>query len=101
MTIDILSYVEQKGMRMEIRIEGAETQASFMLAALRDVRMDDRERKKKLEEAEKAAKGVVAVRGPLLGPAIKDDSADSSRARTSTFAAAEPALTTTQLLLFT
>ena len=42
-----------------------------MLAALRELREDSRELKKKREETESADKGEVL--GPLLGPAIKSD----------------------------
>lgn len=42
-----------------------------MLAALRELREDSRELKKKRKETESADKGEVL--GPLLGPAIKSD----------------------------
>lgn len=42
-----------------------------MLAALREIREDNRELKKKKKETESADKGEVL--GPLLGPAIKSD----------------------------
>ena len=42
-----------------------------MLSALRELRADDKERKKKQAESETADKGTIL--GPLLGPAIKSD----------------------------
>jgi hypothetical protein len=67
----IFAYVEEKGMEMDISVEQARYQGAFMLAALRELREDSRELKKKREETESADKG--AVLGPLLGPAIKSD----------------------------
>ena len=56
---------------MEVGIREASTQAAFMLSALREIRADGRELKKKQQEGEAAAKGLIL--GPLLGPAISDD----------------------------
>merc|ERR1711935_811853 len=69
---EIFFYVEQKGMQMDIGIRGASTQAAFMLSALREIRADGREQKKKKnQEGDAGSQGVVL--GPLLGPAIKSD----------------------------
>lgn len=68
---EIFYYVEEKGMEMEIEVRKAKRQAAFMLSALRELRADDKERKKKQAESETADKGTIL--GPLLGPAIKAD----------------------------
>ena len=65
---EIFYYVEQKGMEMDIGIRNASTQAAFMLAALRELRADGKDTKKKHTGDEQDA-----VLGPLLGPAIKED----------------------------
>jgi hypothetical protein len=44
--------VEEKGMEMEIEVRKAKRQAAFMLAALRELRADDRALKKKQHESE-------------------------------------------------
>jgi hypothetical protein len=75
LTAEIFSYVEEKGMEMEISVKAAKDQAAFMLAALREIREDSLELKKKRKESETAAKG--AILGPLLGPAIKADKGPS------------------------
>lgn len=56
---------------MEIEVRQAATQAAFMLSALREIRADGRELKKKRQETESEEKGSVL--GPLLGPAVKAD----------------------------
>jgi hypothetical protein len=68
---EICYYVHEKGMEMEIRILRAQNQASFMLSALREIRADGLELKKKRQETE--AQEVGAILGPLLGPKIKED----------------------------
>mmetsp|Transcript_2 Transcript_2/g.3 ORF Transcript_2/g.3 Transcript_2/m.3 type:complete len:967 (+) Transcript_2:75-2975(+) len=70
-TDEIFYYVEEKGMEMEIGVKVAKNQAAFMLSALRELRADDRDKKKKEQESKTGEKG--AVLGPLLGPAIKAD----------------------------
>jgi VAD1 Analog of StAR-related lipid transfer domain len=70
-TDEIFSYVEEKGMEMEIGVKEARYQASFMLAALREMREESREAKKKRQEVESSDKGDIL--GPLLGPLIKAD----------------------------
>jgi len=70
-TDEICFYVEEKGMEMEIQICNAATQAAIMLSALREIRADEQELKKKRQESEAHEKG--AVLGPLLGPAIRAD----------------------------
>jgi len=60
-------------MEMNISVKQSRYQAAFMLAALRELREDSRELKKKRKETESADKGQVL--GPLLGPAIKSDKA--------------------------
>jgi hypothetical protein len=69
--VEIFFYVEEKGMEMEVDIRDASTQAAFMLSALRELRADGRELKKKRKESELASKGTIL--GPLLGPRIKSD----------------------------
>jgi VAD1 Analog of StAR-related lipid transfer domain len=69
--IEIFSYVEEKGMEMEIKILSTDNQAAFMLSALRDLRQDTKAKKSKKKETEGEDKGVVL--GPLMGPAIKSD----------------------------
>ena len=58
-------------MEMEVEICEASKQAAFMLSALRELRADGREFKKKQKETESDTKGTIL--GPLLGPAIKED----------------------------
>jgi hypothetical protein len=68
---EIFFYVEEKGMEMEVDIREAYNQAAFMLSALRELRADGRELKKKQNESETDGKGSLL--GPLLGPAFKED----------------------------
>lgn len=70
-TDEIFYYVEEKGMDMDIGIRDASTQAAFMLSALREIRADGQEMKKKQKEGEADGKGTIL--GPLLGAAIKED----------------------------
>ena len=56
---------------MDLSVKDAKDQASFMMAALREMRFDEKERKKKKAEAEGEEEATVL--GPLLGPAIKED----------------------------
>lgn len=70
---DIFFYIEEKGMEMEIRVCRSEKQAAFMLSALRELRADGEELKKKRQESESQEKGPVL--GPLMGPAIAADKA--------------------------
>lgn len=70
-TDEIFFYVEEKGMEMEIKICRADIQAAFMLSALREIRADGKELKKKQQETELQEKGQIL--GPYLGPAVKDD----------------------------
>lgn len=58
-------------MEMDISVKRSRYQAAFMLAALRELREDSRELKKKQKETESAEKGTVL--GPFLGPSIKSD----------------------------
>ena len=53
---------------MDIDIRNASTQTAFMLSALREIRADGREFKKKQQGEDKGT-----ILGPLLGPAIKED----------------------------
>lgn len=72
-TDDIFFYVEKKGMEMQLGIKRNNDQASFMLAALREIR--DGEKKGNIEDDEdEDAKPIL---GPYLGPAIKDDTSDA------------------------
>jgi hypothetical protein len=63
-------------MEMEIQVRKAATQAAFMLSALREIRADGRELKKKRQETESEERRSVL--GPLLGPAIKADKQPAS-----------------------
>jgi len=56
-------------MEMDIDIRNASTQAAFMLSALREIRVDGKETKKK-NETDGEQESVL---GPLLGPAIVAD----------------------------
>ncbi len=58
-------------MEMEISVREAANQAAFMLSAIRELRADGRELKKKRQETQSSQKGSIL--GPLLGPAIKAD----------------------------
>jgi hypothetical protein len=70
---DIFRYVEKKGMEMQLEIKNRSSQATFMLAALREMREGD----KKKEEAEDGEEGKPIL-GPLMGPAIKEDKNDAN-----------------------
>jgi hypothetical protein len=63
-------------MEMEIEVRKAATQAAFMLSALREIRADGRELKKKRQETESEERRSVL--GPLLGPAVKADKQPAS-----------------------
>lgn len=54
-------------------IHDTETQAVCMLSALQEIRADSRALKKK-QEKEGSAEDQEDLLGPMLGPAIKDDS---------------------------
>jgi hypothetical protein len=68
---EIFYYVEEKGMEMEIGIRVASMQASFMLSALREIRADSKDHRKKQQQA--ATEGKEGILGPLLGPNIPAD----------------------------
>lgn len=70
--LEIFYYVEQKGMEMDINMRDSQTQAAFMLSALQEIRADGRELKKKQKEV--GSEDQAELLGPLLGPAIKEDS---------------------------
>ena len=69
---EIFYYVEQKGMEMDVRIKDSQHQAPFMISALKEIRADGRELKKKQDG--ESAESEVELLGPLLGPMIKEDS---------------------------
>ena len=75
-TDDIFRYVEKKGMEMQLEIKGEAKQASFMLAALRELKEDDKKRKEKADEGDEGD-GAKAILGPLLGALVKEDAADA------------------------
>jgi hypothetical protein len=52
-------------------------EAAFMLAALREMRADDRISQKKKEEIEAGMEDTGGIIGPLLGPAIPKDKDDA------------------------
>lgn len=58
-------------MEMEIRIKDAQDQTAFMLMALKEIRADGRELKKKQEKSVEDEEADLI--GPILGPAIKED----------------------------
>jgi hypothetical protein len=68
---EIFSYVEEKGMEMEIRIMAPNKQAAFMLSALRELREDTKAQKNKKKD--KGGEGKDHIIGPRMGPAIKSD----------------------------
>lgn len=72
-TIDIFRYVEKKGMEMQLGIRSSNNQASFMLAALREIRRGDKKRKS-MEDEDEDARPII---GPLLGPRVKDDNIEA------------------------
>mmetsp|Transcript_16627 Transcript_16627/g.33676 ORF Transcript_16627/g.33676 Transcript_16627/m.33676 type:complete len:1100 (+) Transcript_16627:209-3508(+) len=77
-TDDIFRYVEKKGMEMQLEIKSTSQQASFMLAALRELRQGDKKRKKKKGTIDSTEdEDYKPILGPLLGPAIKDDKKDA------------------------
>jgi hypothetical protein len=69
--VRIFFYVEEKGMEMDIKVCRTETQAAFMLSALREIRAEGQELKKKRQESESQEKGSIL--GPLMGPALTAD----------------------------
>ena len=71
---DIFRYVESKGMEMELGVHSNKTQAQMMLAALREIRHGAK-RKSSDEGDESDSKRIL---GPLLGPAIKEDSSPAT-----------------------
>lgn len=73
-TDDIFRYVEGKGMEMQLGIKKNNDQASFMLAALREIRSGDKGKIDEDGEEDEDAKPII---GPLMGPAIKDDCNDA------------------------
>uniref|UniRef100_A0A7S2V8H4 C2H2-type domain-containing protein n=1 Tax=Entomoneis paludosa TaxID=265537 RepID=A0A7S2V8H4_9STRA len=68
---DIFNYVEEKGMEMEIGIRKASVQAAFMLSALREIRADSKDHRKKQQQS--AGQEKQDILGPLLGPSIPAD----------------------------
>lgn len=58
-------------MEMDVVIRDSQHQAAFMISALKEIRADGRELKKK-KEGEMAESGAELL-GPLLGPMIKED----------------------------
>ena len=73
--LDIFRYVEKKGMEMQLGIKRNNDQASFMLAALREIRSDDK--KGKIDEEGEEDEDTRPIIGPLMGPAVKDDGGDA------------------------
>lgn len=69
---EIFYYVEEKGMDMSIRVCSAESQAAFMLTALREIRADGNELKKKRKQSGVSGDDADII-CPLLGPAIAAD----------------------------
>lgn len=69
---EIFFYVEQKGMEMAVVIRDSQNQAGFMISALKEIRADGKEKKKKQKgETDETEEELL---GPLLGPLIKEDS---------------------------
>jgi hypothetical protein len=69
---EIFYYVEEKGMEMDIKVCRAETQAAFMLSALREIRADGQDQKQKQQQSADATQGKNLL-GPLMGPAVASD----------------------------
>jgi VAD1 Analog of StAR-related lipid transfer domain len=69
---EIFYYVEEKGMEMDIKVCRADTQAAFMLSALREIRADGQDQKQKQQQSTEAAQGKNLLR-PLMGPAVAAD----------------------------
>ena len=59
-------------MEMDVVIKDSQHQAPFMISALKEIRADGRELKKKQDG--ESAESEVELLGPLLGPMIKEDS---------------------------
>lgn len=70
-TDEIFYYVEEQGMEMEIGIRKADVQAAFMLNALREIRADSSNQRKKQQQT--GSEGKDDILGPLLGPSIALD----------------------------
>merc|ERR1719253_1257080 len=64
-TDDIFRYVEEKGMEMQLGIKKNNDQASFMLAALREIRCGVKGKNDEDCEEDGDAKPII---GPLMGP---------------------------------
>lgn len=56
---------------MDVVIRDSEHQAAFMISALKEIRADGRELKKK--QAGESGEAEAELLGPLLGPMIKED----------------------------
>lgn len=67
-SLEIFSYVEGKGMEMQIQVMPPDKQTAFMLSALRELREGNQ--KKKEEGKDNTSTNII---GPLLGPAIPAD----------------------------
>eukprot|EP00546_Thalassionema_frauenfeldii_P003437 CAMPEP_0178937842 /NCGR_PEP_ID=MMETSP0786-20121207/25993_1 /TAXON_ID=186022 /ORGANISM="Thalassionema frauenfeldii, Strain CCMP 1798" /LENGTH=214 /DNA_ID=CAMNT_0020616481 /DNA_START=704 /DNA_END=1345 /DNA_ORIENTATION=- len=65
---EIFSYVEGKGMEMQIQVMPPDKQTAFMLSALRELREGNQ--KKKEEGKDNTTANII---GPLLGPSIPAD----------------------------
>ena len=59
---------------MQLAIRKNTDQASFMLAALREIRSGGKHGQIDEEDEDEDAKPII---GPLMGPAIKDDNGDA------------------------
>jgi hypothetical protein len=70
-SLEIFSYVEEKGMEMEIRVMSPDKQAAFMMSALRELRKDNSDRKNKKDD--KQGEDTGGNLAPLMGPAIASD----------------------------
>ena len=73
---EIFYYVEEKGMEMQIGIRKASVQAAFMLSALREIRADSKDHRKKQQQSGDERQDIL---GPLLGPSIAADAGDASK----------------------
>eukprot|EP00557_Chaetoceros_sp_GSL56_P002126 CAMPEP_0176500110 /NCGR_PEP_ID=MMETSP0200_2-20121128/13338_1 /TAXON_ID=947934 /ORGANISM="Chaetoceros sp., Strain GSL56" /LENGTH=611 /DNA_ID=CAMNT_0017898679 /DNA_START=804 /DNA_END=2640 /DNA_ORIENTATION=+ len=75
-TDDFFQYVEKKGMEMDLEVVSGSNQAAFMLEALRQIRHDERDLRRRITEAEKAESFPGVTRGALLGAYVDIDQRD-------------------------
>lgn len=75
-TDDFFQYVEKKGMEMDLEVVSGTNQAAFMLEALRQIRHDERDLRRRITDAETAEIFPEVTRGALLGAYVEADQRD-------------------------